>query len=110
MTYLTVEALAKILKNYMDKGQGDKILLIPNPYPKESMADYVTINKVSDNDSTNRCIYIEANSPEDEEKIWAYLDTENYVCPRCQSSMTIEKKGHYFRGVCTHCDTIVDIY
>lgn len=110
MTYLTVEALAKILKKYVDKGQGDRILLIPNPYPEESNADYVTINRVDGDDSSNQCIRIEANDPEDEEKIWIYLDTESYVCPRCQESMVIEKKQHYFRGVCTHCDTIVDIY
>lgn len=66
VNYLTVNELFEILSTYKKEGLGDRIVMIENPFIKELDADYVTVRRVDKNDSSNLCIYLDANFPEDE--------------------------------------------
>lgn len=69
MEALTVIKLYNILKNAIENGEENKIVLIPN-FSDDLDADYRTISHMENDDCTNQCVYLETNDDEEEKDFW----------------------------------------
>jgi hypothetical protein len=73
MKVLRVKELADILQDMVNKGYGDRIVLIPETDFSAS-ADYRTICEVTADDSLSKCVYLEINDDEEEQAFWDSMD------------------------------------
>ena len=69
MTVLTVNKLYHILEELIEQGEKDKLVLIPD-FSGVTDTNYRTINRVENDDTAGRCVYLGVNTVKEEKEFW----------------------------------------